>query len=584
MRRPALQLRHSFGLPRLLLATAIATSGCYSAGEGRTPPDDRIYFPVGLALVNESKHLLVANSDFDLQYNAGTLNVLDVTALPPLVAVPCASDADCAAASERCREQSADPACDARPVCNTTLGLCSANAQTDEVCGSLARRQLKEQLISPGACDYIDPAHPPGGGALLKSEVQIGAFATDVIYRERPEDKREPYGEADTLVGRAFVPVRGDATLHWIEVSAEGALECGQRDGACDDLHRAGNHKEENTRDLRLASEPFAVDATPDASAVLVTNQTSGAVSLFQNDWDLSVGAELKFAVTGLPLRPMGIAALPKPAYAATLGGYYPPGFLVTFRNAAEIDLLRYYDDSNTTRTDGEGTPVSRPYAARAAVGGIRVNSVGTDSRGIAVDASERTQAEQACFTSAGLAANCIASRDCVAQLAPEQQQSLASCLNTASAKPLDVFVANRAPATLLLGRTTPVQNALESTELPNFYDSIPLTLGPSRVVVGNVIAVDEQGNKTLERRVFVVCFDSRRIFVYDPIRRRMDVEIVTGRGPHALAIDEQRGWMFIGHFTDSFIGVVSLDRRFPKTYGTTLAIIGKPTPPRASK
>ena len=48
--------------------------------------------------------------------------------------------------------------------------------------------------------------------------------------------------------------------------------------------------------------------------------------------------------------------------------------------------------------------------------------------------------------------------------------------------------------------------------------------------------------------------------------------------------IDETRGWLFIGHFTDSFITVISLDRRFPMTFGKTLATIGKPTPPRASK
>jgi hypothetical protein len=67
-------------------------------------------------------------------------------------------------------------------------------------------------------------------------------------------------------------------------------------------------------------------------------------------------------------------------------------------------------------------------------------------------------------------------------------------------------------------------------------------------------------------------------------VRRRIDVEIATGRGPHALAVDEAHGWLFVGHFTDSFIGVVSLDRRFTHTYGKMLATIGEPSAPRASK
>lgn len=586
MRRPDLSLRHSFHIFRLLLATALSSVGCYSAGDGQTPPEDRIYFPVGLTLVNESKHLLVANSDFDLQYNAGTLNVLDVARLAPLITVPCSEDKDCTAAAARCTAESGSPDCNSRLFCNTAVGLCVDAPGGDQFCGVLEKRPVEAQLLSPGACAYIEPAHPPEGAAdassPLLSEVQIGAFATDVVYRERPASA-DSFGNAD-LAGRAFIPVRGDATLHWVDVSSSGALDCGQQNGnACDDLHRAGNHEEENTRDLRLASEPFAVDASPDGAAVMVTNQTTGAVSLFVNDWNPSVGASLQFAVTGLPTRPIGIAALPTPAYIASSRAPYPPGFLVTFRNAPEIDLLRYYNDEN--RAAGPGSAVARPYAARTAVGAITVNSVGTDSRGIAVDSSKRSEAESDCARHFTLELSCIRDATCVAALDDTVRGQLSECLNKASATPLDVFVANRTPATLLLGRTDPVLNALESTEIPRFYDSLPLTLGPSRVVVGNVVVgVDDQGKLQLERRVFVVCFDSRRIFVYDPERRRLDAEIMTGRGPHALAIDEQRGWLFVGHFTDSFISVVSLDRRFPKSYATTLAIIGKPTPPRASK
>ncbi|MFZ5894264.1 MAG: YncE family protein [Myxococcota bacterium] len=570
MRRPVHSLSQIFSFSRLLVAAALPTLGCYSAGDGVSPPEDRIYFPVGLALVNDARHLVVANSDFDLQYNAGTLNVLDVTQLAPFVGAPCASDSDCQAAATRCDEDSHNAYCSARTICHES-GLCVDPSKSDpnrsdgqSLCGLLAPRRLTEQLLSPGACAHVDPSHPPETAtSLLLSEVQIGAFATDVVFRERPAALPAEDASGRPISGRAFIPVRGDATLHWADVSVDGRLECGQLNGgSCDDLHRAGNHPEENTRDLRMASEPFAVAASPGGEALMVTNQTSGTVSLFVNNWDPQVGPALEFAVTGLPARPVGIAALPTPGYVAVRGDYYPPGFLVTFRNAPEIDLLRYYDDSN--RSPGAGDPVVRPYAARTGVSTINVNSVGSDSRGIAIDSSARRRAEQAC------SANGDASLD---------------CLLNASTTPLDVFVANRSPATLLLGRTAPARNALENTEAPNFYDSLPLTLGPSRVVVGNVVVgVDDSGASILERRVFVVCFDSRRIFVYDPDRRRLDAEISTGRGPHALAVDEKRGWLFVGHFTDSFISVVSLNRRFPKTYGTTLAIIGKPTPPRASK
>jgi hypothetical protein len=83
---------------------------------------------------------------------------------------------------------------------------------------------------------------------------------------------------------------------------------------------------------------------------------------------------------------------------------------------------------------------------------------------------------------------------------------------------------------------------------------------------------------------VFVVCFDSRRIFVYDPKRRLIDAIISTGRGPYALALDGVRGLAYLGHFTDSYLGVVSLDQRFPQTYATIVASIGAPKAPRSSK
>jgi hypothetical protein len=39
----------------------------------------------------------------------------------------------------------------------------------------------------------------------------------------------------------------------------------------------------------------------------------------------------------------------------------------------------------------------------------------------------------------------------------------------------------------------------------------------------------------------------------------------------------------YIGHFTDSYIGVVDLDRTGP-TYGQILLSVGAPTPPRATE
>jgi DNA-binding beta-propeller fold protein YncE len=83
---------------------------------------------------------------------------------------------------------------------------------------------------------------------------------------------------------------------------------------------------------------------------------------------------------------------------------------------------------------------------------------------------------------------------------------------------------------------------------------------------------------------VFVVCFDSATIFIYDPEADRVEAEVITGRGPHPLTFDLDHGVAYVGHFTDSYIGAIALDQRFPRSYGSIIATIGTPSAPRATK
>jgi hypothetical protein len=540
----------AFALSALLL-------GCFDPGEGIEPPSDQVYFPVGLAIDDTGAFLYIANSDFDLQYNAGTLLSWDLESLRQRLPRGCQDDVDCQQAEF----------CDLAPTTEnggipSNTCVAAEGPAFGRPCGVFGEREPREKLLYPGRCSHIDSVTPQDGGpAILTARVQIGAFATAVVYRPRPD--------AAPGAGRLFVPVRGDATLHWIDAES-GQLECGQAssDGACDDHHRAGDDADyENTRNLRLLPEPFALDASEDARAIMVTNQTSGAVSLFVHDWSEN-GPRLEFDVRGLPTRPVGIASVPRPAHAATSGFPYHPGFLVTFRNSPNVVLVRVYDDA--------GADPIRPYARAVSATSIAANSLGIDSRGIAIDATERRRAESDCATRFAVGAECLADATCLLSTPAEYK----ACVEDAAAIPLDLFVSNRTPASLLVGQSRTVFNETWTDDLPAFNTSVPLSLGPSRVVVGAVI--NPAGEP--ERRVFVVCFDSRRVFIYDPLRRRLEGEVFTGRGPHALAVDAARGLAYVGHFTDSFVGVISLDQRFPDTYAKMVATVEAPKPPRASK
>src|SRR3954467_14674948 len=84
------------------VAFGISALGCFKPDDGREPPLDRIYFPTGLALSPDGDRLYVANSDWDLQFNAGSVQVYDAVQLRSLLPRSCKTDGDCSGANERC--------------------------------------------------------------------------------------------------------------------------------------------------------------------------------------------------------------------------------------------------------------------------------------------------------------------------------------------------------------------------------------------------------------------------------------------------------------------------------------------------
>lgn len=65
---------------RALAFAAICTlvGGCLPDTKGIDPPSDRLIYPVGLTTMVGDQFLLAVNSNFDLEYNAGTVTALDI--------------------------------------------------------------------------------------------------------------------------------------------------------------------------------------------------------------------------------------------------------------------------------------------------------------------------------------------------------------------------------------------------------------------------------------------------------------------------------------------------------------------------
>ena len=600
----------------LLAGSLGGAVGCFPPDEGRPVPLDKIYFPVGIQVSPGKKWMYVANSDFDLQYNAGTLQVYDLAALRAKVPAYCDERTPCSDSEKQ--------------ECDTTgkgTGPKGADGAPTHRCVDKARRDpcalagtdvqdVSDQSLTPGLCKAIEPA-PLLFGGTKKGVVSIGAFATDLLYATNPLKNGKG--------GQILIPVRGDATVHWVTVDDDTqypdqtdhqthvALDCGQSGptNACDGNHRRGNAKDQTKigdPEYSLPSEPFGIalqarryGGVPDAlgsqfvpptpvpgtdggsveqtafsETLVTTHQTTGEAALFIDHWSTSPsaddGPELVFVGGGLPSGALAVAAVPLPAFWQENMSRvaYLPSYLMTFTNAPQVTLLRTFRDTLASP--------ARPFIDASRSSPITTNSSGFESRGIAIDASARSACESPTkgkCVEGNLPAGMATRADCL----------LALCETT----PVEVFAANRSPATLLIGRTPPPAPNTLPDDLPQFYDSQPMTAGPSRVFVGNIL--DKSGN--LARRVFIICFDSRRVFIYDPATRRFEAEINTGRGPHAFALDvvdkktdpnDVHAYAYLGHFSDSYIGVIDLDQSHTSTYGTIVLSVGERTPPRASK
>lgn len=584
-------------------------AGCLVAGEALPPPVDQIYFPTGLVVAPKLGALYVVNSDFDLQYSGGTVMALDLAALR--------SQADRLLTGLTCvvavTQQPGVTPRSTLPACEP-LGAAAPKTVAD-ACALVVKAENADaalndsSLLHPGPCAPLSLPLPKAEAGVSPETTQavkdkrvafIGAFASSAVLVQNTVTPA-----AEGAPGpRLFVTVRGDPSLTFFDLAPskpEGgsgtlAIDCGQgADARCVDAHRVGRDPFENSRATAMPVEPVGVAASEDGTALVVAHQSQKAVSLSINRATVPgtflAKPTLEFVLSGLPDGPSEVAAVPVPRIVNAVNGAapagtrpfsYDPGFLVTYRAAPEVDLLRL-------NPDRAGTP-QRPFLTRASGTAITISGSGVDSRGVDVDASARHACEATCDASQG-------------------DSKALGCLCRCAATPLRVFIANRAPSALLVGKIettlafdqgspTGTPEALcASGVLPtgaadtvSVLDIIPLADGVSKVVLGNVIGRD--GKEAVH--AFISAFDSRLVFAYDPESRRIDAVIRTGRGPHALAVDtwdngaqtgeHARSFLYVTHFTDSYLGVVDLDMRHADTFGTMFASVGTPVAPKESK
>ena len=596
----------------LLPVLSLGLSDCYSTGDGTAPPLRDFYYPVGLQVSAGGTVLYAVNSDFDLQYNGGTLQSYDLGLI---------------------RRHTLDLIADPR---NPNVPILDREALKDNPC------PLRSASLEPlgETC-----APPVQSSFYVRDSVVIGAFATDLVLSRPPSrlvpQSVRPPGELPICpspalgmappacppfgtrrVDRLFSPVRGNASLTWASVERDGpdsiapldpalpyapfAIQCG-RDGSgrCDSAHNAGSNPDEagNERHITMPGEPFGMAVSEDGESILITHQNETKTSLFSTGLDrnqveapeapgrdTAPAPALQFILDGMPIGGVGIAAVPHDRDAFRSAAQFPrPAFLETSRAFPEISLLRRYPDE----FGGTQSSLHRPFLDREAGFPITISAGGTDSRGIVIDPTPRIA--------------------CKAKVLPADptkgrtQTDVELDYVTCGRKPARIFIANRSPAALLIGEVGGASTATDVYDPDRviLHSTIPLSTGPSKIYLAPV--VERDGAYAL--RVFAVCFDSATLFIIDPETQQLENVIRVGLGPFAMAFDPfnfedvathaqvafdpreaSRGlrryrFAYLASFTNSFVQVIDLDNAQTDraTFERIVFTLGRPTLPKGS-
>jgi DNA-binding beta-propeller fold protein YncE len=314
--------RTIFTASLILPVAAALLVGCPS-NNGTDPPADGFFFPIAAAQSADGDTLFVANSDFDLRYNGGTVVSVDLALVR-------------ARAAEVAR--SGPQNCTADP-----------NAAGAAICP--AREFIRARFTR-----------------------KINPFAVDLAVARYPERER------------VYVVVRGDGSLTWLDATPGGGLDCGgpaEPASPCDDAHRAGVDTAQSPVGARLPPDPSSLSVDPQRGWVVVSHQSVdpnfARASLFRDPAFTAgaggaAGPTLLNVVGGLAPGLSSLALLGRSADDPTRSTW-----VSTSRSEASLTFLQAYP-GNPQLGD------ALPFLYRSATARVEGLSTGANNRNVLLD------------------------------------------------------------------------------------------------------------------------------------------------------------------------------------------------------
>ena len=155
---------------------------------------------------------------------------------------------------------------------------------------------------------------------------------------------------------------------------------------------------------------------------------------------------------------------------------------------------------------------------------------------------------------------------------------------------PSRVFIASRSPNSLIVGQIGAMseEGGTYDPDALTLLHDYPLSAGPSNVYVAPI--VDKTGKYSV--RVFVVCFDSQTIAIFNPDTGRVENQVTTGPGPFAMAFDPFDITSVATHATVAFDLAFARTRSSPRgtrstasrRFASTASLTSPASPTRTSR
>jgi hypothetical protein len=516
----------------LLLGAALAgVAACSLSQEGVMPPADTLFFPSSAVMQPDGDWLYVANSNADLRFNDGTVLVMNVGE-DRTVATDSGPVTLRGAASDRARpsDWAVCPQQDyVYPLPRSTPPTCCWDA-------------LDSNILNCDERLYVE----------ADATVRIGSFASGMVWQPNCKSPCDVGCTADPNGSRLIIGVRGDTSVTWVDVVPPGdgphpGLRCRQ-DGAGGTLAECTQKVTETTSVLFSQSgDPNAPSVgLPDEPFALALDQLHGLLyvgALVGNTSVVASGGISLFDVseTGLP----SVAGFPPaPKFIAPFNSPFPPNgagnfgvtalsmhaplgtpplgpqeLFVSSRYVPQIATMVPFLSGNQNSTTWNCAPAS-DVVLLGGSDSLSSGLVGSEMRGVAIiDPPDSSDQPQRAFA--------------LQRVPPD----------------LISYDIDRNASGALTVRTSAL---LETCSSPTY--------------------LYHQGT-----RLYVNCFDTGEIYVFDATIPTLLTSFQVGRGPAGMVFDPKLPVAYVLNFTQNDIAVVDLAPGSP-TEDHVIQRIGFPT------